>query len=93
VGENWQNLSPGEKEPYEQQAFSAKERYNNELAEYKKTDRYKEYSQYLADFKARHSNTQQGASAEACKLNRAPAQRFHPNFISNGNGSCQAAKT
>jgi hypothetical protein len=60
VGENWQNLSPGEKEPYEQEAFSAKERYNNELAEYKKTNEYKEYSQYLAEFKARQSNQQQG---------------------------------
>jgi HMG (high mobility group) box/SAM domain (Sterile alpha motif) len=60
VGENWQNLAPAEKEPYEQQAFSAKERYNNELAEYKKTTNYKEYAQYLADFKARQSNQQQG---------------------------------
>lgn len=59
VGENWQNLTSNEKDPYEQQAFIAKERYNNALAEYKKTDRYTEYSQYLADFKARHSNTQQ----------------------------------
>ena len=62
VGENWQNLSPSEKEPYEQQAFTAKERYNNELAEYKKTDNYKEYSQYLTEFKARQSNQQQGTS-------------------------------
>jgi len=60
VGENWQNLTPGEKEPYEQQAFTAKERYNSELAEYKKTSQYKEYSQYLAEFKARQSNQQQG---------------------------------
>jgi hypothetical protein len=60
VGENWQNLSPSEKEPYEHQAFTAKERYNNELAEYKKTDQYREYSQYLAEFKARQSNQQQG---------------------------------
>jgi hypothetical protein len=59
VGENWQNLSPAEKEPYEQQAFSDKERYNNELAEYKKTNQYRAYSQYLADFKARQSNQQQ----------------------------------
>jgi hypothetical protein len=62
VGENWQNLAPAEKEPYEQQAFSAKERYNNELAEYKKTNNYKEYAQYLADFKARQSNQHQGMS-------------------------------
>jgi len=60
VGENWQNLSPVEKEPYEQQAFSVKERYNNELTEYKKTNNYKEYAKYLAEFKARQSNQQQG---------------------------------
>ena len=60
VGENWRNLSPAEKELYEKQAFSAKERYNNELAEYKKSNQYKEYSQYLAEFKARQSNQQQG---------------------------------
>ena len=59
VGENWQNLSPLEKEPYEQQAFSAKERYNGELAEYKKTNEFKDYSQYLVEFKARQSNQQQ----------------------------------
>lgn len=63
VGENWQNLSPGGKEPYEQQAFSTKEKYNNELIEYKKTEHYKEYSQYLAEFKARHSTALQGKLA------------------------------
>ncbi|KAL3423849.1 HMG box protein [Phlyctema vagabunda] len=59
VGENWQNLSSQEREPYEQQAFSAKEKYNAELAEYKKTEQYKEYSQYLVEFKARHAQQQQ----------------------------------
>jgi len=60
VGENWQNLAPADKEPYEQQAFSAKEKYNSELAEYKKTPQYAEYTQYLNDFKARHNHQQQG---------------------------------
>ncbi|RKF80586.1 putative hmg box protein [Golovinomyces cichoracearum] len=55
VGERWQNLSPAEKENLEQQAFKAKEKYNKELMEYKKTDLYKEYAKYLADFKAKHS--------------------------------------
>jgi hypothetical protein len=32
------------------------------LAEYKKTNNYKEYAQYLADFKARQSNQHQGVS-------------------------------
>jgi hypothetical protein len=68
VGENWQNLSPTEKEPYEQQASSAKEKYNSELAEYKKTTSYKEYSQYLVDFKARQANQQQGMLTITAKL-------------------------
>ncbi|RQM06968.1 hypothetical protein DH86_00000115, partial [Scytalidium sp. 3C] len=62
VGENWQTLSPAEKEPYEHQAFVAKERYNNELNEYKKTEQYKEYARYLAEFKAKQQNQQQGQS-------------------------------
>jgi hypothetical protein len=60
VGENWQNLAPGEKEPFEQQAFTAKERYNNELSIYKTTDSYREYSVYLGEFKARQANQAQG---------------------------------
>ena len=60
VGENWQHLSPAEKETYEQQAFSAKEKYNSELAEYKKTNEYTTYAQYLVEFKARQSSQQQG---------------------------------
>lgn len=55
VGENWQNLSPTEKEPYEHQAYTQKERYNNELAEYKKTQSFKDYSQYLANFKQKQN--------------------------------------
>ncbi|RFU36148.1 hypothetical protein B7463_g234, partial [Scytalidium lignicola] len=65
VGENWQTLSPAEKEPYEQQAFTAKEKYNQQLNEYKKTEQYKEYARYLADFKAKQMSQQQGT------LNRA----------------------
>lgn len=60
VGERWQNLSPSEKEHFEQQAFTAKERYVNQLMEYKKTSLFKKYSLYLAEFKARHSNQNLG---------------------------------
>lgn len=54
VGEKWQVLIPDEKEPYESQASAAKERYNIELAKYKKTSQYREYAVYLADFKAKN---------------------------------------
>lgn len=58
VGESWQILSPGDKEPYESQASAAKEKYHAELAKYKKTDHYKEYTEYLVEFKIKNnSNT------------------------------------
>jgi hypothetical protein len=60
VGDRWQKLDPASKEPFEAQANTAKERYNTELSAYRKTDRYKEYTAYLADFKTKH-----GQSGEA----------------------------
>lgn len=57
VGDRWQKLAPAEKEPYEAQATKAKETYNAELAEYKKTDLYRDYMQYLAEFKAKHGGS------------------------------------
>lgn len=89
VGENWQNLTPAEKEPYEQQAFSAKEKYNNELTEYKRTDSYKEYSLYLAEFKARHSTVQQASDFEAAKR---PKLEGHTSAMSSISGSSGASQ-
>ncbi|TVY94544.1 High mobility group protein 20A [Lachnellula willkommii] len=88
VGENWQNISPEEKEPYEQQASSAKERYNNELAEYKKTSNYKEYSQYLVEFKARQANQQQVTDLEVTKR---PKLEPHLSNASSGTASSGGA--
>lgn len=59
VGDRWQQLSPGGKEPYEAEANTLKERFNIQLSAYKKTDAYKDYVQYLADFKARHGGVGQ----------------------------------
>lgn len=72
VGENWQNLSPSEKEPYEQQAFGAKEKYTVELAEYRKTESYRVYSEYLIEFKAKQlqlqENNQEGRVTSSADL-------------------------
>lgn len=54
VGDRWQRLDANEKEPFESQANAAKERFKAELAQYQKTDAYKQYTQYIADFKAKH---------------------------------------
>jgi HMG (high mobility group) box len=57
VGDRWQKLSSDHKEPFESQANAAKEKFNAELSQYKKTDSYKEYTQYMADFKAKHGSS------------------------------------
>ena len=53
IGKSWQNLTTGGKEPYEQQAFNAKEKYTIEIAEYRQTESYKAYSEYLQGFNAK----------------------------------------
>ncbi|KAL9091697.1 MAG: hypothetical protein Q9165_004773 [Trypethelium subeluteriae] len=54
VGERWQQLAPEEREPFERKATTAKEKYYAHLAEYKKTPHYKEYQDYVADFRAKY---------------------------------------
>ncbi|RMD43913.1 hypothetical protein DV735_g1172, partial [Chaetothyriales sp. CBS 134920] len=67
VGERWQKLDAAGKEPFEAQANAAKERYNIQFSTYKKTDAYKEYGQYLVDFKAKH-----GGSSDQKRPRREP---------------------
>lgn len=64
AGEEWDTLSPTEKLRYELLAFSAKERYKEELENYKQTNEYMEYSRYLTEFEAKQSNQQQGTSRQ-----------------------------
>ena len=64
VGENWQNLTRTEKEPFETQAQEAKEKYNRDLAEYKKTDNYRKYNEYLHDFRKRQAAQAQGMAVD-----------------------------
>ena len=62
VGENWQSLPPAEKEAYESQANSAKEKYHRNLVEYKKTPEHRKYAQYLQEFKEKQAKQNQGLS-------------------------------
>jgi len=65
VGENWQNLTPEEKEPYETQAQRCKDKYLAELAEYKKTPEYRKYQEYLKEFREKHGSPSQGELASS----------------------------
>ncbi|KAI9640927.1 hypothetical protein NHQ30_010768 [Ciborinia camelliae] len=89
VGENWQNLSPSDKEPFEHSAYTAKERYNNELAEYKKTQNFKDYSQYLADFKQKQ-NQQLATEMDVAKR---PKLEAHQSTASSGTASSGGSQT
>lgn len=81
VGEHWQSLLPSEKEPYENSAYTAKERYNNELLEYKKTQSFKDYSRYLADFKQKQNQQL------ATEMDVAKRPKLEPNAGSNDTAS------
>ncbi|KAL2199255.1 hypothetical protein P885DRAFT_30678 [Corynascus similis CBS 632.67] len=63
VGENWQNLTAAEKEPFESQAQAIKDKYLADLAEYKKTPEYSQYQAYLREFKAKHGSPSQDKDA------------------------------
>lgn len=63
VGEKWQMLSADAREVYERQAGAAKEKYNAELSEYKKTESYAQYMEYLAEFKAKNAPSENGEYA------------------------------
>lgn len=60
VGERWQVLSADSREVYEKSAAAAKEKYNLDLADYKKTESYANYMEYLADFKAKNAPQDNG---------------------------------
>lgn len=53
VGERWQALEGGIRQSYETEAIATKTKYQEQLAEYKKTAQYRDYQAYLADFKAK----------------------------------------
>jgi hypothetical protein len=60
VGERWQVLPAEQKEACEQQANLAKEKYNTELGDYKKTSEYLQYQEYLLEFKAKYGHNRTG---------------------------------
>lgn len=52
VGRRWQELPPEKKRVWESQAARAMQEYEAQMDEYKKTDSWRKYQVYLADFKA-----------------------------------------
>lgn len=57
VGDQWKNMSPGEKQGYERKAMMAKDEYSAALENYRQTDEHKRYQEYLKDFKKRQEDS------------------------------------
>ncbi|KAH7391634.1 hypothetical protein BKA64DRAFT_110670 [Cadophora sp. MPI-SDFR-AT-0126] len=58
TGQQWQDLSSGDREQWQSGAAIGKEAYLKNLKLYKETDKHKEYEHYLKDFKSKAaSNT------------------------------------
>lgn len=72
VGERWKILAPEKKEMYEYEASAAKDKFNSEFEEYKKTDNYRDYVKYLADFKSKLAKDTKEPAGE----NMPPCARF-----------------
>ena len=63
VGENWQSLDASERELYESQANAAKDQYKKDLTAYKKTPEYRQYQEYLQEFKEKQASHNQTAKS------------------------------
>ncbi|KAI0870041.1 hypothetical protein GGS24DRAFT_125862 [Hypoxylon argillaceum] len=95
VGENWQNLGRAEKEPFERQANEAKEKYNHDLTEYKKTQECMKYNEYLREFRKRQAaQTQEKDAAKRLKTDAESARgsstsggSMGPSRTTSGTGS------
>jgi hypothetical protein len=87
VGENWQNLGRAEKAPFEKQANEAKEKYNRDLAKYKKTNECKKYNEYLREFRKRQTaQTQERDAAKRLKTDAESTRGSSTSGASSGTG-------
>jgi len=68
VGEKWQQLNTDGREPYETEASDMKDAYNAKLIDYKKTPEYKEYAEYLTNFKAAQQSAASGQASEGKRV-------------------------
>ncbi|KAG9293880.1 hypothetical protein G9A89_019218 [Geosiphon pyriformis] len=60
VGDRWKTIPTAEKEAIESEAAKAKGKYRAELEVYKTTEQWKQYQEYLKDFKAKYETSFRG---------------------------------
>lgn len=62
IGQDWQNCPAELRDSYLSNAMKEKEAYDTAMARYKTTDTYREYQEYLADFRNRAQQKKAGPS-------------------------------
>ena len=82
VGEKWQQLTRDEKEEWKKKGVGPWERYKAELAEYQKTDDFREYQRYVAGFKAAQIAKSPQASRSTITQNPMSSARQPTSFSS-----------
>ncbi|KFY50722.1 hypothetical protein V495_00110 [Pseudogymnoascus sp. VKM F-4514 (FW-929)] len=93
VGKKWQSLTPSEKELYEQQSFAAKRKFITELVEYRKTESYKTYAEYLLHFKAKQPHIQEVGQEVCNKTLKVQKLEDVPSATSTGTAKCNIASS
>ena len=85
VGDRWQTMPHGEKEFWKQKPAAPWVKFKSDLAEYQKTENYREYLEYLIEFKAAHA-TKKKADAQR-KLSRNKPSAAIPSVSQPKSGS------
>lgn len=88
VGDQWKNLSHVEKQSYERMAMRAKDEYLAALEQYRQTQQYSRYQEYLNDFKAKQdaANRMIGRARKRAKQ-ASPGSGSIADSSSNGNSN------
>ena len=97
VGDRWQALPPAEKDKWKQKAAIPWEKYKQDLAAYQKTEDFRNYEQYVANFKAAQAakkfETRQRVSSGYAGITDVSHQQRSPESISDASPSAPALQS
>lgn len=85
VGDRWQSMPPEGKKVWKQKAAVPWEKYKSDLTEYQRTENYKEYAEYLTEFKANHTPKKRAGAQRKLPPSQAPG--VFQGFSSKKSGS------
>ena len=91
VGDKWQALPPAEKDKWKQKAAIPWEKYKQDMAAYQKTEDFRKYEQYVANFKAAQAakkmESEQRVSSGYAGITDVSQQQRSPESVSDTNPS------